>query len=1160
MNRIVLLIAVLVTVLLSGGLSFAYYLDTDFITVRQPNGVTFVGREWGDEFEFNSETEDGYKYKRDVVDGYFYYAELDSRGEFHKSGFKVEIDDPVENGIEKHLKRSSQRKKEIEAEKRRRGFLPTIGAAKVSKTLGAPPEVTQGIVLVEFTDVKHRTSPSAYTKVQFEDMLFSTNYTSHPDGETVFGSVWAYYDDMSGGTFNLTKNNGGGVLNSVDGNGVPIWLTLPESKAIYDSLTASIFFNAAIQAAQDAGINTSTSTTRKIAYIYAGNLYDAGGLTPQVNGIGGGYYSMSERRDSNHDTNVRKQEYAGANFPHIGTHAHEFGHLLGQYHPGTDMGWWSLMQSGSQSGSRIGNCPFSLSPEERMNQGWLQFTAIAGREENKQIGSGVYYRLFTGYQSEYYVLEHRKGGQGFNRYLWKHFWSGSGLLVWYIRQSNFGLNQDLIEADGIANKDNLFGDPFPGSSNNQNISDFTTPSIKSGSDRPSSWPNTHVAAFNITNNTSSTTADVMNNYWAENIATSTTLTYGAYIGGTMSISGSGTIVTSNADITVSTGKMLTIGSATTLKFTTTDGNQKGLDPNRCELVIEGKLLADGTSGSITFQSTNGGTTKEEWYGIIFKSSADNTSTVKNCNIKNAKYGVYVDTSAPKIDDNTITYSTVGVKTVGMGSTGRISGNTLELNTTGLSLNSSSVPNVHDNTSINNNDNIGVYMDSSSPSSFYNNTMDGNDGEGVYLFNNASPTFGNNKITGNGLWGLHLWNNSDPILEGTGTTGRKNKIVDNGGSTKAEIYCQKDSNPKLGLSSNPGDNNIYDDAGGKAIFIDTGYSYASINAEFNWWGTDPPDPAVLFSPSSEVDYVPYETELIPKPVALAREVSLQEERLIQALLAEENRQYDVAVGLYDQLLLESFEVEMVERAADGLFRAALHRGTDLSSVISRFDALASSHPAASVRRKVVALWRQALVADGQYNAAIAAYEQEMTESEDFDDRLSAQKSLGEVYMYYMKDETQARQLLEPILRDYPNHPVAYGAWMVLLDVEDLPPPPAGREASQPVASASTASEPSSDIGLKTSPNPFNPTTTIRFQLPETARVQLSIYNLLGQRVQELMPEELQPAGEYAVVWNGQDESGQPVGSGMYIVQLKINERTYTLETNERTYTRLYNSYR
>ncbi len=609
------------------------------------------------------------------------------------------------------------------------------------------------------------------------------------------------------------------------------------------------------------------------------------------------------------------------------------------------------------------------------------------------------------------------------------------------------------------------------------------------------------------------------------------------------------------DVTIPSGVTLDIRQGTTIEVSTTDSQSGGADNSKCELIVDyGKLRAEGFSGiQIVFKSAAGGTASNKWYGIVFKSNANDSSIVKYCDIKNAKYGVYVDNAAPDIYNNTITYSTVGIKTVGMGSGGEIKNNTLSNNTTGLSLNSGSVPDVHDNTS-KDNANIGVYMDSSSPSSFYDNTIKDNDGEGVYLFSNASPTFGNNVITKSGLWGLRLWNNSDPILEGTGTTGRKNDIFNNGGSAKAEIYCQKNSEPKLGLSSNPGDNNIYDDAGGKVIFIDTGYSYGSINAEFNWWGTDPPDPAVLFSPSSEVDYVPYETELIPKPVALAREVSLQEERLIQALLAEENRQYDVAVGHYDQLLLESFEVEMVERAADGLFRAALHRGTDLSSVISRFEALASSHPSASVRRKVVALWRQALVADGQYNAAIAAYEQEMTEAEDFDDRLSAQKSLGEVYMYYMKDETRARQLLEPILRDYPNHPVAYGAWMVLLDVEDLPPPPAGREASQPIASASTASGASSDIGLETSPNPFNPSTTIRFQLPETVRVQLSIYNLLGQRVQELLPEELQPAGEYAVIWNGQDESGQLVASGMYIVQLNINERTYTLETNERTYTR------
>ena len=234
-----------------------------------------------------------------------------------------------------------------------------------------------------------------------------------------------------------------------------------------------------------------------------------------------------------------------------------------------------------------------------------------------------------------------------------------------------------------------------------------------------------------------------------------------------------------------------------------------------KLIVNGKLKANGSASSnIIFRDETSSNTKGTWYGIVFNSTADPNSYVKYCDIKNAKYGVYVDNAAPDIDNNTISYSTVGIKTVGMGSGGKIRNNTLKFNTTGLSLTSSSVPNVHDNKS-KHNDNIGVYMDSSSPSSFYNCEIDTNTFEGVYLFNNASPTFGNNVITGSGSWGLRLWNDSDPILEGTGTTGRKNKIVNNGGSTKAEIYCQKDSNPKLGLSSNPGDNNIYDDCRGKS---------------------------------------------------------------------------------------------------------------------------------------------------------------------------------------------------------------------------------------------------------------------------------------------------------------------------------------------------------
>ena len=72
-----------------------------------------------------------------------------------------------------------------------------------------------------------------------------------------------------------------------------------------------------------------------------------------------------------------------------------------------------------------------------------------------------------------------------------------------------------------------------------------------------------------------------------------------------------------------------------------------------------------------------------------------------------------------------------------------------------------------------------------------------------------------------------------------------------------------------------------------------------------------------------------------------------------------------------------------------------------------------------------------------------------------------------------------------------------------------------------------------------PNPFNPSTTIRYQLPEPGNVRLTIYNQLGQEVRVLV-SQMQPAGWYRVCWDGRDEAGQPVSSGAYLYRLEVAE--------------------
>lgn len=72
-----------------------------------------------------------------------------------------------------------------------------------------------------------------------------------------------------------------------------------------------------------------------------------------------------------------------------------------------------------------------------------------------------------------------------------------------------------------------------------------------------------------------------------------------------------------------------------------------------------------------------------------------------------------------------------------------------------------------------------------------------------------------------------------------------------------------------------------------------------------------------------------------------------------------------------------------------------------------------------------------------------------------------------------------------------------------------------------------------------PNPFNPETTIRYRLPEAAKVKLQIYNLLGQKVVTLI-DARQRANSYKVTWNGRDAAGKQLPSGIYIYRLQAGE--------------------
>ena len=68
-----------------------------------------------------------------------------------------------------------------------------------------------------------------------------------------------------------------------------------------------------------------------------------------------------------------------------------------------------------------------------------------------------------------------------------------------------------------------------------------------------------------------------------------------------------------------------------------------------------------------------------------------------------------------------------------------------------------------------------------------------------------------------------------------------------------------------------------------------------------------------------------------------------------------------------------------------------------------------------------------------------------------------------------------------------------------------------------------------------PNPFNPSTSIAYEVPQQAHIQLVVYNLLGQEVIRLV-DQVQSAGRYEVIWNARNGQGAPVASGIYMYRL------------------------
>ena len=81
-----------------------------------------------------------------------------------------------------------------------------------------------------------------------------------------------------------------------------------------------------------------------------------------------------------------------------------------------------------------------------------------------------------------------------------------------------------------------------------------------------------------------------------------------------------------------------------------------------------------------------------------------------------------------------------------------------------------------------------------------------------------------------------------------------------------------------------------------------------------------------------------------------------------------------------------------------------------------------------------------------------------------------------------------------------------------------------------------------------PNPFNPSTTIQFALPESGKVRLEVYNIQGRLVNSIIDSEFKNAGSYKATWDGTDNTGSRVASGIYFARLTSANHMQTIKMN------------
>ena len=576
-------------------------------------------------------------------------------------------------------------------------------------------------------------------------------------------------------------------------------------------------------------------------------------------------------------------------------------------------------------------------------------------------------------------------------------------------------------------------------------------------------------------------------------------------------------------VTVPSGKVLKVSPTSRIKF-----------PSNASLLVNGKLIANGC----TFTSQSG-SNAGSWGSITFSGSSTSSSIINDCQVKygseiqclnnadvtisnssieNCTNGIYINNSAPEIINNAI----------------------LEPQQNGIyGTLATNYPLIENNT---------ITKTSSGSGSYYHNY------QGIWFTDHSQCLIAHNDVSGF-YWGGYFGGSVYTLFadEMEGVTNPSNRFTE----CFYGIGSAYGSSVEAGSSYGGGYNTFYNNSWNDVRC----YSSSWVYARYCYWGGGQPhasvdagsyfyyDPILTYDPwgsvSQQIASVNSSNMLSTSASSTgSKNVNTEDpdpEEFLNGLKLERSGDIERAISQYKKLIdneaFTSFALTALSRIKTKYSRP------DIGTYLDNLSVSKSKY-----KQEIMNLSANSLLLEGKYDEAMELYDQAIDINPSSDDAVNSLFEKFFAALNYKNDQSAAEKLLDKIKSvSTENEDFMMRRELAGSMLNGTSNSYQNTVNKSNVLNKNSSNELPKEYNLLGNyPNPFNPSTTISYALPYQSSVELIIYDIMGREIKSFNIFS-QTAGYNKLVWDGRNEIGNTVTSGVYFYRISIksleNDKTF-----------------